>query len=221
LFRSNQAGHETFGNIVTHRMKKLILIVIILIGNKNFSQAVDSISFYQKRNLNDAVRFLKDGDVVRATIASSNTYQWNRKSADGLKAQKMADSLLPFAQAQIKSTIIGTWILKKSGSNWGFEKADNSSIEKVLKISKTHFKFYDQDVITKKLKLTKKEKIKFTKYPDMSNLRFDFVFSDKSLWSVYLIDKDALKLTNTGEETKNSRTELVCGNSEFHYLKRN
>ena len=54
----------------------------------------------------------------------------------------------------------------------------------------------------------------------MRGLLFDFVFSDKTLWSFYYDEKTKiLRQIMTGEDSENGRSEMVCGNSEFKYTK--
>ncbi len=68
--------------------------------------------------------------------------------------------------------------------------------------------------------MIKSENIKFSKSTHESIYSYEFVFSDNQIWW-FGIDKNSnqLRQMNTGEETENGRTEIVCGNSELRYIK--
>lgn len=53
-----------------------------------------------------------------------------------------------------------------------------------------------------------------------NNYSNEFLFSDNQIWW-FGIDKNSseLRQINTGEKTKDGRTEIVCGNSELYYTK--
>ncbi|MHC0443138.1 hypothetical protein [Flavobacterium sp. 3-210] len=125
-------------------------------------------------------------------------------------------------QYQVIRKYIGKWVLFESGSNWGFTSEENMSKRKILVITEHEFQFYEEDIETKENKLITIEKISLTTQKDFSYSFIDFVFKDKSLWAFYFDEsRNILRQINTGEETNNGRTEIVCGNTELHYKRYN
>jgi hypothetical protein len=200
-------------------MKNTIYIIFLLISNVNYSQDYRSPE-YQKLRIDEAITCIKNNELERATMILYFVNNLNRESELGKIALKKADSLLPIAQQKIKKNLVGTWTLFESGSNWGFETEKDTLIKKVLIITEKDFQFYEQNIKTKENKLIKTEKTIFTKYRDMSDACFDFVFSDKSIWAFYINkETNVLRQIYTGEETSEGRTEMVCGNAELNYKK--
>lgn len=199
-------------------MKRLFIISIILFFSKSFAQDYGQ-EGYQEKRYQEAMAALKNKEYESACNEFYFVHGYKKNELSRI-ALKKADSLLPFAQKNIRKKIIGKWMLKESGSNWGFEKVKDNGIQKFLFIDEDQFSFYDLDIKTNKMTLTKVEKSVFTKIRDYRNLAFDFVFSDKTLWKFYFIEeKQILKQFMIGEETENGRSEIVCGNSEYNYTR--
>ncbi|TDO96557.1 hypothetical protein [Flavobacterium sp. 245] len=200
-------------------MKNTIYIIFLLISNVNYSQDYRSPE-YQKLRIDDAITCIKNNELERATMILYFVNNINSTNELGKMALKKADSLLPIVQQKIRKNLVGTWTLFESGSNWGFETEKDTLIKKVLIITEKDFQFYERNIKTKENKLIKNEKTTFTKYRDTSDACFDFVFSDKSIWAFYINkDTNVLRQIYTGEETKDGRTEMVCGNTELNYKK--
>ncbi|WP_129583111.1 hypothetical protein [Flavobacterium cyanobacteriorum] len=199
-------------------MKSLITIIFAFTFLQNFAQGYGQ-DGYQEKRYREAVEDLKNNELERAVMGFYfvNSYRTNEL---GVIALKKSDSILPFAQHNIRKKIIGKWILSESGSNWGFKKENDSIVKKLLVIEYDKFSFYDLNLKTNEMTLTKSEKSLFTKNRDMRGLLFDFVFSDKTLWSFHYNEKTkTLKQIMTGEDSENGRSEMVCGNPEFIYTK--
>ncbi|CAA9200047.1 hypothetical protein FLA105534_02943 [Flavobacterium bizetiae] len=201
------------------KMKNIISIFFLLILNINYAQNYGSPE-YQKTRIDEAMYCIKNNELERATSILYSVNKINSKNELGKLALKKADSLLPIVQQKIIRNLIGTWTLFESGSNWGFKTEKDTLIKKVLIITDKNFQFYEQNLKTKENKLIKTEKTTFTKYEDMSDNQFDFVFTDKSIWAFFINkETNVLRQINTGEETDEGRTEIVCGNSELNYKK--
>ena len=199
-------------------MKSLFTLIFALFFLESYAQEYGK-EGYQEKRYNEAIQSLKNKEFEDAAFTFYFVYRYKKNELGNL-ALKKSDSILPFAQENIRKKIIGKWVLSESGSNWGFKKQTDSLIKKVLVIDLDKFSFYDLNVKTKKMILTKSEKSLFTKNRDMRGLLFDFAFSDKTLWSFYYDEKKkTLRQIMTGEDSENGRSEMVCGNSEFIYTK--
>jgi hypothetical protein len=197
-------------------MKKIILLIFLLVTSLNYSQETKS-SKNQKYAFDEANRYLKSNQPEKASEFFYYTNKMNPKSKLGQIALKKGDSII---HQKIKSKIIGTWTLFESGSNWGFKDENKGPVKKILTITNDDFQFYEYDIETKVKKLVKTEKLAFEEYKDPNESSFDFVFSDKSLWAFYFDkERNILRQMNTGEQTAEGRTEIVCGNSELNYIK--
>ncbi|WP_125723700.1 hypothetical protein [Flavobacterium ustbae] len=169
----------------------------------------------QKIALNEAERYLKTNQLDMAADIFKYTYKLDDGSKLGVIAVRKYDSIM---KSILIKDIIGKWILFEQGSNWGFTEEKDSINRKVLVISKDEFQFYDENIQTKEQKNYKTEKIILTKFEDTSGSRFDFVFSDKSLWRIFWDNRRKyLRQFSTGEETIDNRTEIFCGNIELNY----
>lgn len=199
-------------------MKSIFTIIFAFIFLQSFAQEYGQ-DGYQEKRYKEAVEDLKNNEFENAVMGFYFVNRY-RKNDLSVIALKKSDSILPLAQHNIRKNIIGKWILSESGSNWGFEKAKDSVVKKLLIIEFDKFSFYDLNIKTNEMTLTKSEKSLFTKNRDMRGLSFDFVFADKTLWSFYYNDKTkTLRQIMTGEDSENGRSEMVCGNSEFIYTK--
>ena len=216
-------SRETLANILLKPgektpMKNLFTLIFVFFILQSFAQEYGK-EGYQEKRFDEAIQSLKEKEFEKAAFTFYFVYRYNKNEL-GEIALKKSDSILPYAQENIRKKIIGKWILTESGSNWGFEKQKDTLIKKVLIIDLDKFSFYDLNLKSNKLTLTKSEKSVFTKNRDMRGLLFDFVFSDKTLWSFYYDEKTKiLRQIMTGEDSENGRSEMVCGNSEFKYTK--
>jgi len=200
-------------------MKNLFTLIFTFVFLQTFAQEYGQ-EGYQEKRYDEAIEDVKNNEFESAFMGFYFVGSY-KKNQLGSIALKKSDSILSFAQQNIRKKIIGKWVLSESGSNWGFEKEKDSLIKKLLIIELDKFSFYDLNIKTNKMTLTKSEKSLFTKRRDMRGLLFDFVFSDKTLWSFYYDEKTkTLRQVMTGQESENERTEIVCGNSEFIYTKK-
>ena len=199
-------------------MKKIFTLIFLLLFLQSYSQEYGE-KGYQKKRFDEATEFLKNNDFESATLTFYFVFRYEKNEL-GKIALKKSDSILPKAQQSIKKKLVGKWILSKSGSNWGFKKTNDTLTKKILIIDIDKFSFYDQNINTKEMKLTKCEKINFTKNRNRKGSLFDFVFSDNTLWNFYYDEETKiLKQIMTGIDSENGRSEIVCGNSEYYYIK--
>ena len=197
-------------------MKLLFLFVFISALSQEYAPNDD-----QMREFAQTLSYLNSGDTIQAITSARFSVNWDTKTETGIAAKKIYDQLLPTVQKRLMREMRGTWNLFKKGSNWGYTTTIGDQIQKVLIIDENHFYFYDLDNITKEKILIKKEKIRFTEFENSMGFNFDFVFSDSSIWSFRVSERNGvLKQSNTGTELIGSRTEIVCGNEELYYLKK-
>lgn len=199
-------------------MKNLFILIFTFVIIQSFAQKYGE-DGYQEKRYTEAIQSLKNKEYENAALILYSVYRY-KKNELGEIALKKSDSILPLAQQNIRNKIIGKWVLSKSGTNWGFEKHQDSIIKKVLVIDLNKFSFYDLNLKTNEMILTKSENSVFTKNKNMQGLVFDFVFSDNTLWHFYYDEKSkTLRQIMTGRESENGRSVIVCGNSEYYYLK--
>ncbi|WP_026730095.1 hypothetical protein [Flavobacterium denitrificans] len=219
LFSSNFSiftKQEFFWKLRFALMKNVISLMFIFISLFNYGQK-SSILKEQELGFKKAQKFLKSNQIELAVEVFLYTYKLDIKSKYGQLALVKFDSI---TQYQVIRKNIGKWVLFESGSNWGFTPEANVSKRKILVITEHEFQFYEEDIATKENKLITTEKIALTTKKDISGSFNDFVFKDKSLWGFYFDEKrNILRQINTGEESTEGRTEIVCGNSEFNYRK--
>jgi hypothetical protein len=201
-------------------MKKIFTVILFFICFINtWSQDYKSPE-YQKKKFEEANKYLKDSDVFRAADLFQFVNELNPKNEFGKISLKKSDSLRPIARQKLKESLIGTWKLNRTGSNWGFEKTTDTINDKILIVNEREFKFYEQNINTKKLKLIKSEEIKFSKSIHERYYSYEFVFSDYQIWHISKNEKTGeLRQVNTGEQNENGRSEIVCGNLELIYTK--
>ena len=202
-----------------YKMKKNILILILFSVSLVQSQEWKTPG-YQKKMFDEAKEYLKKSEYASAAGIFQYVNELNPNSDLGKIAKVKSDSLKPIARIKLIESIIGKWKLEETGSNWGFEKRKDSLKDQILIIDKNKFQFYEQNKITKELKLLKSENIKFSKSTHERIYSYEFVFSDNQIWW-FGIDKNSnqLRQMNSGKETEIGRTEIVCGNSELRYVK--
>ena len=199
-------------------MKRLFILIFVFTFSQSFAQEYGQ-EGYQEKIYQEATEDLKKNEFESAYMGFYFVHKY-KKNDLSIIALKKADSILPFAQQNIRKKIVGKWTLFESGSNWGFEKEKQSDLKKLLIIELDKFSFYDLNIKRNKMTLTKSEKSVFTKNRDMQDLVFDFVFSDRALWSFYYDEKTKiLRQIMTGNESENGRSEIVCGNSEYKYTR--
>jgi hypothetical protein len=203
-------------------MKKYILILFFIIFYQAEAQEFKALE-NQKKMYELAVEYLKQprySSVAGAAGFYRYLNQLNPKSEIGRMALKKSDSLISIARKSLIESLVGTWKLYETGSNSGFEKANDTLIDKVLVINENKFLFYDQNIKTKEMKLIKTEEIAFSKVLGENDFSYEFVFSDSRIWWFNIDPKnDRLRQFNTGEEKENGRTEIFCGNLEMYYTR--
>ena len=200
-------------------MKKYILTIILFSISQVWSQEWKAPG-YQKKMFDEGKEYLRKLEYSSAAGIFQYVNELNPNNDLGKIAKTKSDSLKPIARIKLIESIIGKWKLNETGSNWGFQNHKDSLNDQVLIIEKNKFLFFEQNKKTKELKLIKSENIKFSKSTHESIYSYEFVFSDNQIWW-FGIDKNSnqLRQMNTGEETDNRRTEIVCGNSELRYIK--
>ncbi|MBZ4033689.1 hypothetical protein K6T82_02860 [Flavobacterium sp. 17A] len=199
-------------------MKKTLGLFLMLFSVLNYAQNNSTLK-NQKIALKEAERFLNRNDLEMAADILKYTIALDPKSKIGELAGSKYDLII---KNKVLKDILGKWVLFERGSNWGFTEEKDNLKRKVLIITETEFQFYEENIQSKELKTIKTEKIILTKQEDGSRSSFDFVFSDKSLWSFFFDEKFGfLRQFNTGEETNEGRTEIFCGNSELRYKRYN
>lgn len=199
-------------------MKKIFIVILFCICfTKTWSQDYKSPE-YQKERFREANEYLKKSDFFRAAGVFQFVNELNPNNELGKISLKKSDSLRPIARKKLKESLIGTWKLNRTGSNWGFEKVNETVNDKILIVDESKFMFYEQDIKTKKLKLIKSEEIKFSKSIHERFYSYEFVFSDNQIWHISKNEiTGELRQVNTGEQNDAGRTEIVCGNSELIY----
>ncbi|WP_310377420.1 hypothetical protein [Flavobacterium sp.] len=200
-------------------MKKYILTIILFSISQVWSQEWKAPG-YQKKMFDEGKEYLSKLEYSSAAGIFQYVNELNPNNDLGKIAKTKSDSLKPIARIKLIVSIIGKWKLKETGSNWGFQNHKDSINDQLLIIEQNKFLFFEQNKITKELKLIKSENIRFSKSTHESIYSYEFVFSDNQIWW-FGIDKNnnQLRQMNTGEETEKGRTEIVCGNSELRYIK--
>lgn len=198
-------------------MKKYILIITLFSISQIWSQEWKAPG-YQKKMFDEAKDYLSKLEYSSAAGVFQYVNELNPNNDLGKIAKTKSDSLKPIARQKLKESLIGTWKLNRTGSNWGFEKTTDTINDKILIVNESDFKFYEQDIKTKKLKLIKSEEIKFSKSTHERIYSYEFVFSDNQIWHFSKNKQSGeLRQVNTGEQNENGRSEIVCGNLELIY----
>lgn len=200
-------------------MKKYILTIFLFSFSLIWSQKSKSLKD-QKQIFEEAQESTNKLDYASAIGFYTYVYNLNPNNDLGKKAKIKSDSLKSLPRKKYIESIIGKWKLNKVGSNWGFENYKDSLNNRILIIEQNKLIFFEQDKLTNELKLIKSEDLKFLTSVNEDNYSNEFLFSDNQIWW-FGIDKNNsdLRQMNTGEKTKNGRTEIVCGNSELYYTK--
>jgi hypothetical protein len=198
-------------------MKKYILIITLFSISQIWSQERKAPG-YQKKMFDEAKDYLSKLEYSSAAGVFQYVNELNPNNDLGKTAKTKSDSLKPIARQKLKESLIGTWKLNRTGSNWRFEKTTDTINDKILIVNESDFKFYEQDIKTKKLSLIKSEEIKFSKSTHERIYSYEFVFSDNQIWH-FSKNKQSGELgqMNTGEQNENGRSEIVCGNLELIY----
>jgi hypothetical protein len=200
-------------------MKKYILTIFLFSFSLIWSQKSKNLKD-QKIIFEEAQESINKLDYASAIGFYKYVYDLNPDNDLGKKAKIKSDSLKSLPRKKYLESIIGKWKLNKVGSNWGFENYKDSLNNRILIIEQNKLIFFEQDKLTNQLKLIKSEDLKFLDSVNDDNYSNEFLFSDNQIWW-FGIDKNnsQLRQMNTGEKTKNGRTEIVCGNSELYYTK--
>lgn len=200
-------------------MKKYILIIFLFSFSLIWSQKSKSLKD-QKKIFEEAQESTNKLDYASAIGFYTYVFNLNPNNDLGKKAKIKSDSLKALPRKKFVESIIGKWKLNKVGSNWGFVNYKDSLHNQILIIEQNKLIFFEQDKLTNELKLIKSEDLKFLTSVNEASYSNEFLFSDNQIWW-FGIDKNnsELRQMNTGEKTKNGRTEIVCGNSELYYIK--
>ncbi|WP_319591461.1 hypothetical protein [uncultured Draconibacterium sp.] len=204
-------------------MKMILPIILLFTVYFCIAQEAEPekrIADFQNKWLKTAEESLQNNEIRNAYVAFSFVSIMDSLSEKGNIAISKADSLRPILRTKLIPKLIGTWKLKSTGSNWGMSEIDkDSKKDKILIISAETLSFYEVNIRTNKRHLIRSERLKFNNiqsdFPSFS----EFIYSDNQIWSYSLNNDDTiLHMTNTGELNRNnSRTLIVCGNSELIY----
>jgi hypothetical protein len=200
-------------------MKKYILTIFLCSFSLIWSQKSKSLKD-QKIMFAEAQESTNKLDYASAIGFYTYVYVLNPNNVLGKKAKIKSDSLKSLPRKKHIESIIGKWKLNKVGSNWGFENYKDSLHNRILIIEQNKLTFFEQDKLTNQLKPIKSEDLKFLNSVNEENYSNEFLFSDNQIWW-FGIDKNnsELRQVNTGDKTKDGRSEIVCGNSELYYTK--
>jgi len=200
-------------------MKKYFFIIFLFSFSLIWSQKSKSLKD-QKIIFEEAQESLHKADYASAIGFYNYAYTINPNNDLGRKAKIKSDSLKSLPRKKYLESITGKWKLNRVGSNWGFENYKDSLNNRILIIEQNKLVFFDQNKLTNELKLIKSEDLKFLTSVDEDNYTDEFLFSDNQIWWFgFYKNNPELRQVNTGEKTKNGRTEIVCGNSELYYTK--
>ncbi len=213
-------------------MRKILVIIIILnsIHNYGQTQRIDSVQKMFFTRANDNLNMsnievdypeIERSYVERAYINFYFCHKKNPESKIGQISLKKSDSLKNLVINNLFSNIQGVWRWKSTGSNWGIDSTDKTSIiDKILIISDKKIEFYDENKESKKRTLIKTENIKLLgnidyRFPTTSEL----IYSDNQIWDIgFDKSKNLIHITNTGELLENGTVNgVVCGNTEMIY----
>ena len=200
--------------------KKLIFLTLLLFSLSFYSQSKEEIEKHQNKWITEAKEELIKNDLLRAFMSYGFAKDIDSLTQNGIFASKKYDSIKIILRKKLIQKIKGTWKWKNTGSNWGISKTNKESlVEKILIINESYLSFYEVNKKTKKTNFIKREKLTFNNIPGMLPSYHELVYSNKQIWSYNLKNEGIiLHLTNTGEIIdKNSRNEIVCGNTELIY----
>lgn len=204
-------------------MKKILLIIFLFTVNFGLAQETEKekrIADFQSKWMKIAEEDLHKSETRQAFKAFGIVCMMDSLSEKAQISIHKRDSLRSILRSRLIPKLIGTWKLKSSGSNWGMSETDkDSKKDKILVISAETLSFFEVKKRTNKRRLVKSESIKFNNvqgdFPSYSEL----IYSDNQIWD-YSSNQDGtiLHLTNTGKlNENNSRTLIVCGNTELIY----
>lgn len=197
-------------------MKTKFLFIFLFLFASAHSQ--DDKSEQQKEWFQKAEVHLKAGDLNRASGYFMHSTRFNPKSQLAKQAIQIVDSIEPFRRKALIKNIIGRWKLKISGSNWGMTDTPVDQPE-YLNITETTIQFIKANLGTGREYITKTEKISFSETNLRSPVSLDLFYSDGSFWSYHVSNTSSLRVTYSGKQHENGRTEMVCGNQTFIYEK--
>jgi len=122
--------------------------------------------------------------------------------------------LKPIIRKKFKEKVSGKWKMTKDNLN------TTNDLVKYIEIENDQISYYEQLKNSNEVKLVKKERMKFIDQLGMNRSFTEFADSNKKIWALLLDESTGiLRVINTGEETKDGRTESVCGNIEYEYIK--
>jgi hypothetical protein len=198
-------------------MRNIVTIIFLLISFHSWAQN-DEIIAYQKDRFELAISFFEKSEFETAADLFSYVHKLNPNNELGQFALKKVDSLKPVIRKNFIESITGKWKLSKIDSNWLLNDIDKNDVDKFILIDNNQILFYEQNKNSKEMKLIKTENIKFIDQLGMNRSFTEFADSKKQIWS-YTLDEssDILRVINNGEETKEGRTESVCGNIKYYY----
>lgn len=178
-------------------MKKTFLIILILCCSFLSTNA---------QNFSN-IQFERNSSNINLTQTAILNYKlpvqyknWN----------KIIDSLKIIDREKLKKKIIGKWKLIKVKCTDCVKKKNYQLPEKLIKISKKNIKFYFKNFSKKNLE--RKEKLIFTEQFAPLNDLTNIVFKDKTIWMIKTdVSNNYLSIYNSGNETKNGRTNFRSG----------
>jgi hypothetical protein len=194
-------------------MRKIIVLILFFVSFSSFGQDEKIINF-QKERFDYAILFLEQSEFEKAADLFSYVHKLIPNNELGKFALKKVDSLKPIIRKKFKEKVSGKWKMTKDNLNI------TNVLVKYIEIENDQISYYEQLKNSKEVKLVKKERMKFVDQIGMNRSFTEFADSNKKIWAL-LIDESTgiLRVINTGEETKDGRTESVCGNIEYEYIK--
>jgi len=200
-------------------MKIWTLLILGLTCLNSWSQITES-EVKQKEHYDTALNRLSQAEDLQAMVYFHFAIKVNSKSGLGKMAFKKRDSLKPIVRNRHIEKIQGVWMLTSSGSNWGHDKVTNeTAINNIIIVKGNKISFFEQSRNSLEKKLIKTEIIKFCEINEQYPTFISFVYQNKQIWKYWISDSNNLRVMNLGEEVKNGRTEILCGNSELYYEK--
>ncbi|EIA09346.1 hypothetical protein HJ01_01252 [Flavobacterium frigoris PS1] len=172
---------------------------------------------YQKKLFNDTQETLEIHDYVVVARLFAFVHNMNQKSEIAQIALKKADSLKSIFRKNKVKSLIGNWKWISKDPDWVIR--DDGLVGKMITINTDEMLFFELYRNSKKWKLVKTEKIKFSKNPESYSFT-EVLYSNSQVWD-YNIDKDTGELTALyiGDKIEEGYSEMICGTLVLYYFK--
>lgn len=197
-------------------MKSFVILLIIFLTHDILAQDVNR-SDYQKQLFALAISTYENGDNLEAIRTFAISHNINPKAEIAAIAIQKADSLKSILRKNKINKLIGNWKWIPKDGNWALR--DDGLVGKMITINEDEILFFELYRTSKKWKLVKNEKVKFSENPDSYSFT-EILHSNNEVWD-YNIDANTEELTAyyIGEKIEDNYTELVCGNQKLFYFK--